>query len=71
VVVWVPERGGDMSGAVSRFLSNAAFLYSNQILITIGSFLVALKVITYLGPVQYGIYSTVLAYASFFGMMTS
>ena len=59
-----------MGSTVKRFASNALFLYSNQILLTIGSFLVALKVIDYLGPVQYGIYSTVLAFASFFGMLT-
>ena len=59
-----------MGSTVKRFASNAFFLYSNQILLTLGSFLVALKVIDHLGPVQYGIYSTVLAFASFFGMLT-
>jgi O-antigen/teichoic acid export membrane protein len=45
-------------------------MYVNQAVIIIATILVNFKVIAFLGPYQFGIYSTVLAYTSFFAMLT-
>jgi len=45
-------------------------MYVNQAVIIIATILVNFKIIAFLGPYQFGIYSTVLAFASFFTMLT-
>jgi O-antigen/teichoic acid export membrane protein len=45
-------------------------MYANQAVIIIATILVNFMVIAFLGPYQFGIYSTVLAYASFFSILT-
>lgn len=55
---------------IARLLTTATFMYVNQAVIIIATLLVNFKVIAFLGPYQFGIYSTVLAYASFFTMLT-
>jgi len=60
-----------MSNSVRRFLSNSVLLLGNQLVMTAAGILVAFEVIDYLGAYRFGVYSTVLAFASFFGVFTS
>jgi O-antigen/teichoic acid export membrane protein len=59
-----------MNPRLQRLLRTAFFTYANQTIIIIVSILVTLKIIAYLGPYQFGIYSTILAYTSFFSIFT-
>ncbi len=60
-----------MSSPVKRFLTNSFYMYATQIALKVTGFLVSIKVIAYLGPRQWGIYSTVLAFCSLFGFFTT
>jgi len=53
-----------------RFLSNAFYLYANEGILLLLTTLVYLRVIAALGPEQFGVYSTVLAFTFFFKMFT-
>jgi O-antigen/teichoic acid export membrane protein len=59
-----------MNLRLQRLLKTAFLTYANQVIIIIASILVTLKIISYLGPYQFGIYSTILAYTSFFSIFT-
>jgi len=56
---------------LKKFLINSFTMYLNQGLIVCLSLFVSLKVIGHLGPLNFGIYSTVIAFVSLFSFFTT
>jgi polysaccharide transporter, PST family len=56
--------------ALRRLFTNAAVMYANEGLLLLGTLLVSLRIIDYLGPERFGLYSTVLAFLTLFKLFT-
>ena len=59
-----------MNGRLKRLFTAASIVYVNQVMIMLATIGVNFQVIAHLGAHRFGIYSTVLAYTSFFCIFT-
>jgi O-antigen/teichoic acid export membrane protein len=59
-----------MNGRLKRLFTAASIVTINQSLLMLATIGVTFKVIAHLGAHRFGVYSTVLAYASFFCILT-